>query len=168
MRALSIAQRLPRLWYKPSLAAALIPLLPVSWLFHLLVRLRQTAYHYGAIRSQRLPVPVIVIGNLTVGGSGKTPLVLWLIKHLREAGKRPGIISRGYGGKADGVQCVSANSTSAIAGDEPLLLARRSGAPVFIGHDRVAAGQALLAAHPDCDVIVSDDGLQHYRLQRSV
>lgn len=168
MRALSIAQRLPRLWYKPSLAAALIPLLPVSWLFHLLVRLRQTAYHYGAIRSQRLPVPVIVIGNLTVGGSGKTPLVLWLIKHLREAGKRPGIISRGYGGKADGVQCVSANSTSAIAGDEPLLLARRSGAPVFIGRDRVAAGQALLAAHPDCDVIVSDDGLQHYRLQRSV
>ena len=168
MRALGIAQRLLRLWYKQTFAVALLPLLPVSWLFHLLVWLRQTAYRYGTIRSHCLPVPVIIVGNLTVGGSGKTPLVLWLTEHLRKAGKRPGIISRGYGGLAEGVQAVTANTTSSMVGDEPLLLAQRSGVPVFIGSDRVAAGRALLAAHGDCDVIVSDDGLQHYRLQRLI
>jgi tetraacyldisaccharide 4'-kinase len=120
------------------------------------------------MRSCRLPVPVIVIGNLTVGGSGKTPLVLWLVERLRQAGWRPGIISRGYGGAAQGVQAVNVDSGPSLVGDEPLLLARRSAVPVFIGRDRAAAGQALLAAHPDRNVIVSDDGLQHYRLRRAV
>ena len=163
-----IAQRLPRLWYRRQLAVALLPLLPVSWLFRLLVGVRRSLYRCGVMRSYSLPVPVIVIGNLTVGGSGKTPLVLWLVERLRETGWRPGIVSRGYGRAAEGVQSVSADSASALVGDEPLLLARRSGVPVFVGRDRVAAGNALLKAHPDCDVIVSDDGLQHYRLQRSV
>jgi len=163
-----IAQRLPRLWYRRQLAIALLPLLPVSWLFRLLVGMRHGLYRCGAMRSHSLPVPVIVIGNLTVGGSGKTPLVLWLVEGLRETGWRPGIISRGYGRAADGVQSVGVDSASALVGDEPLLLARRSGVPVFVSRDRVAAGLALLKAHPDCDVIVSDDGLQHYRLQRSV
>jgi tetraacyldisaccharide 4'-kinase len=162
-----VAQRLPLLWYRRRLAAALWPLLPVSWLFLLLVALRRALYRRGLLHSEALPVPVIVVGNLTVGGSGKTPLVLWLVERLRARGWRPGIISRGYGGNTDGVRAVAANSSPAEIGDEPLLLARRSGVPVFVGRDRVAAGRALLAAHPECDVIVSDDGLQHYRLQRS-
>lgn len=168
MSFLGIAQRLPRLWYRRPLALALIPALPVSWLFRLLVGLRSGLYRRGVLSSLRLSVPVVIVGNLTVGGSGKTPLVLWLVERLREQGWRPGIISRGYGGGAHGAQPVAANSDSAVVGDEPLLLARRSGVPVFVGRDRVEAGQALLAVHLDCDVIVSDDGLQHYRLQRAV
>jgi len=129
---------------------------------------RRALYRLGVLASFRLPVPVSVVGNLTVGGSGKTPLVLWLAECLRQQGWQPGIISRGYGGALDGVQCVSPDSSAARVGDEPLLLARRSGVPVFVGRDRVAAGQALLAAHPTCRLIISDDGLQHYRLQRTV
>ncbi|MFZ2854363.1 MAG: tetraacyldisaccharide 4'-kinase [Rhodocyclaceae bacterium] len=163
-----IARALPRLWYRRAVAAALWPLLPVSWLFRLLVVLRRALYRRGVLRSQGLPVPVIVVGNLTVGGSGKTPLVLWLVERLREQGWRPGIISRGYGGSAQGALAVSGEATAAEVGDEPLLLARRSGAPVFVGRDRVAAGRALLTAHPDCNIVLSDDGLQHYRLQRSL
>jgi tetraacyldisaccharide 4'-kinase len=101
------------------------------------------------LRTQRLPVPVIVVGNLTVGGSGKTPLVLWLVERLREAGWRPGIISRGYGGsgRGEGVRAVAAGSSPALVGDEPLLLARRSGVPVFVGRDRVG-GRASIAGRP--------------------
>ena len=162
-----IAQRLPRLWYRRHLAVVLLPLVPVSWLFRLIVALRRLMFRWGGLRSYRLSVPVVVVGNLTIGGSGKTPLVLWLVERLREQGLRPGIISRGYGGAAT-VQSVSPESLASAIGDEPLLLARRSGAPVFVGRDRVAAGQALLAAHPECNVVISDDGLQHYRLKRSV
>lgn len=168
MAPAGIAQRLPGLWYRRRLAVALLPLLPFSWLFLLLVALRRFLFRCGVLRSYCLPVPVIVVGNLTVGGSGKTPLVLWLVEQLRAQGWRPGVISRGYGGAVGGVQLVMTTSLSAEVGDEPLLLARRSGVPVFVGRDRGAAGRALLAAHPECDVIISDDGLQHYRLQRSV
>lgn len=163
-----LAQRLTRLWYQPQLSVALFPLLPISALFRMIVCLRGIFYRYGVFQSFRLPVPVIVVGNLTVGGSGKTPLVLWLVKQLEAHGWRPGIISRGYGGTGIGVQAVTAESEASVVGDEPLLLARRSKVPVFIGRDRVAAGHDLLNAHPDCKVIISDDGLQHYRLQRSV
>ena len=162
------ARRLPRLWYQNRLAAPLYPLLPLSWLFGALVRLRRALYDLGLLRACRLPVPVIVVGNLTVGGSGKTPLALWLVDELRAQGRRPGIISRGYGGSANGTHAVTADSDPDVVGDEPLLLARRSRVPVVIGRDRVAAGRALLDANPICDVIVSDDGLQHYRLQRDV
>jgi tetraacyldisaccharide 4'-kinase len=164
-----VRQRLPKLWFQHRLVPALWPLLPVSWFFLLLVVLRRHFYRLGLLRSHSLKVPVVVVGNLTVGGSGKTPLVIWLVERLREQGWRPGIISRGYGGHgvAD-VRVVSTNAAAAEVGDEPLLLARRSGVPVFVGRDRVAAGLALLAAHPECDVIVSDDGLQHYRLQRLI
>ena len=168
MSLAGLAQRLPRLWYRRPLAAALLPLLPVSWLFRLLVSVRRGFYRCALLRSYRLPVPVIVIGNLTVGGSGKTPLVLWLVERLRGAGWRPGVISRGYGGGAAGAQPVSPDADPGLVGDEPLLLARRGGAPVFVGRDRVLAARTLLAAHPECNVIVSDDGLQHYRLQRTV
>ena len=163
-----LVQKLPRLWYRSRVVPALLPLLPLSWLFRCLVALRRCFYHLGLIPSFRLPVPVLVVGNLTVGGSGKTPLVLWLAASLSERGWRPGIISRGYGGKlGESVMSVTPKSDVVSVGDEPLLLSRRSGVPVFVGRDRVAAGRALLAAHPECNVVISDDGLQHYRLARS-
>lgn len=159
---------LPSLWYGRRLAAVLLPLVPLSLVFHLLSGLRRALYATGILRAEALPVPVVVVGNLTVGGSGKTPLVLWLVESLRARGKRPGIISRGYAAAGEGARAVGPDSDPAAVGDEPLLLARRSGVPVFVGRDRVAAGRALLAAHPECDVIVADDGLQHYRLRRDV
>lgn len=162
-----LAQRLPRLWFRKRLSPILFPLLPLSWLFRGIAAARRFLYRLGVLRSISLPVPVVVVGNLTVGGSGKTPLVLWLVERLREGGWRPGVISRGYGGSVAAVSPVTPASDAAVVGDEPLLLARRSGVPVFVGRDRVAAGKALLAAHPECNVVVSDDGLQHYRLART-
>ncbi len=162
----SLAQSLPRWWYRRGLSLQLWPLLPFSWLFRLVVAARCRLYRLGVLKSIRLAVPVIVVGNLTVGGSGKTPLVIWLVLRLRAQGFHPGIISRGYGGVEGQVRVAKADSQAAEVGDEPLLLARRCNVPVFVGRDRVAAGAALLAAHPECDVIVSDDGLQHYRLHR--
>ena len=118
--------------------------------------------------SARLPVPVVVVGNLTVGGTGKTPLTLWLAESLRARGLTPGIVSRGYGGRADTPRRVFPDSDPLTCGDEPILLARRSGCEVWIGADRVAAARALLAAGSACDVVLSDDGLQHYALERDV
>ena len=115
-----------------------------------------------------MPVPVVVVGNITVGGSGKTPLVIHLALALRTLGRRPGIVSRGYRGASANAAEVFADSDPAALGDEPLLLACRSGCPVVVGRDRPAAARALLAAHPECDLILSDDGLQHYSLQRDV
>ena len=115
-----------------------------------------------------MPLPVIIVGNITVGGSGKTPLVIALIEQLRAAGYVPGVISRGYGGTERGPFEVGPLSDPADVGDEPVLIATRTEAPLFIGRDRVAAAKALLEVHPNCDVIISDDGLQHYRLQRDI
>lgn len=143
-------------------------MLPVALIFSLLVRLRRTLYRRGWLSSERLSVPVVVVGNITVGGAGKTPLILHLAEALRQQGRHPGIISRGYGGSAAIPKVVTRASDTSEVGDEPLLLARRSGSPVVIGRDRVAAARALLAAHPECDVILADDGLQHYRLARDV
>ncbi len=143
-------------------------LLPLSWVFRCAIGLRRFAFRQGWLKSQRLPVPVIVVGNISVGGSGKTPLVIWLVDHLRAAGYVPGVISRGYGGNEPGPFEVGPLSDAQQVGDEPVLIATRSEVPLFIGRDRVAAGRALLAAYPDCDVIVSDDGLQHYCLQRTI
>lgn len=130
--------------------------------------LRRAAYGLGLRRAQRLPVPVVVVGNITAGGAGKTPLTLYLATQLSALGRRPGIVSRGYGRSTDDVREVRADSTAAEVGDEPLLLQRRGGCPVFVGRDRAAAGRALLAAHPQCDLILCDDGLQHYALARDV
>ena len=163
----AIVRRLPHWWYSQRLHPVLWPLLPLSWLFRVLVGLRRWLFGLGVLRSSRLSVPVVVVGNLTVGGSGKTPLVLWLADQLSAAGWQPGIISRGYGRESDEVLEVTGDSDPAVAGDEPKLLARRSRVPVFVGRDRFAAGQRLLARYPACNVIISDDGLQHYRLQRS-
>lgn len=145
-----------------------IVLLPVAGMFGLLAGVRRLFYRIGIFRVQRLPAPVIVVGNIAVGGAGKTPLVLWLAHFLKEHGYRPGIVSRGYGGAVLVPQAVTPGGDPAVLGDEPLLLARRSLCPVWIGRDRPAAGRALLAAHPGCDVVLSDDGLQHYALARDV
>ena len=147
------------------LSAALYPL---SLVFRSAVGLRHAAYSAGVIASRRIRVPVIVVGNITVGGTGKTPLVLWLTRFLSERGMSPGIVSRGYGAKLDAPRPVTPTSDPASCGDEPVLLAQRSLCPVWVGRDRAAACQALLNAHPECDVLVSDDGLQHYALVRDV
>ncbi len=157
---------LPAVWRRRGWQACL--LLPFSLLFFGLVGLRRALYRIGFLHRERLPVPVIVVGNITVGGTGKTPLVIHLAQALRMLGRRPGIVSRGYRGAATGVMEVTASSDPGAAGDEPVLLARLAGCPVFVGRDRTAAAGALLAGHPDCDVIVADDGLQHYGLARDV
>ena len=156
---------LDRHWY--SLSWLSILLLPVAAVFGCIVALRRALYRAGVLPSYRVPVPVIVVGNITAGGTGKTPLVLWLCDFLREHGYAPGIVSRGYGGRGQ-TMAVRRDSAPEIAGDEPVLLAQRDRSPVWVGRDRVAAARALIAANPGCNVIVSDDGLQHYRLQRDI
>jgi tetraacyldisaccharide 4'-kinase len=157
---------LERHWQRLTpLSAALYPL---SILFRSVVALRCAAYSAGLMASRRIRVPVIVVGNITVGGTGKTPLVLWLARFLSERGMTPGIVSRGYGTKLQAPRPVTGKSDPATCGDEPVLLARRSLCPVWVGRDRVATCEALLGAHPQCDVLVSDDGLQHYALARDV
>lgn len=155
-------------WYRKGAIdrALCLFLWPASLLFGALAALRRAAYRRGAFAVTRLPVPVIVVGNITVGGTGKTPLTIALAEQLRGEQRRPGIICRGYGGSAAAAQAVTPESDPLVAGDEAVLLARRSGCPVWIGADRAAAGRGLLAANPQCDVLISDDGLQHYALAR--
>lgn len=151
----------PVFWSQRGLPGSL--LLPLSWLFSGVARWRR-----ARIVPHRLPVPVVVVGGITVGGAGKTPLTLYLVDVLRQRGYVPGIVSRGYGGSAAGVVEVMPDSSPEQVGDEPLLLSRRAGCPVVVGADRVAAGHALLAAHPDVNLVLCDDGMQHYRLARDV
>lgn len=153
-------------WYRITPLHLL--LIPLSALFCLISFIRRLLYRFGIFSAVKLPVPVIVVGNITVGGTGKTPLTLWLAEQLLANGWHPGIISRGYGGSSNHPQQVHASSNPAQMGDEPVLMAQRKLCPVWIGRDRPAAGRALLEAHPECDVILSDDGLQHYRLKRDV
>ncbi len=153
-------------WYR--LSALSLALWPASLLYRLLVALRRLAYRSGALPTVRLPVAVIVVGNIVVGGTGKTPLVLWLASRLRRCGWKPGILSRGYRGGAAAPMAVAASSPADLVGDEPLLLARNGGCPVWVGRDRVKAASELLAAHPECNVLILDDGLQHYRLARDI
>lgn len=143
-------------------------LLPVSYLFSAIVTLRKYLYKAGWLRSCRLSVPVIVVGNINVGGAGKTPLVIWLAEQLAALGYKPGIISRGYGSSLVGIAAVSSKSDPRQVGDEPVLIAMRTSCPVFVGAKRADVGRALLAAHPECNIIISDDGLQHYALHRDI
>jgi len=156
---------LQRAWQQRGVLAAL--LLPLAAAFALLAAARRALYRHRILGSERLPVPVVVIGNITVGGSGKTPLTLWLVDALRACGMRPGVVSRGHGGIGT-VAEVLADGDAARVGDEPLMIKRRLNLPVFVGRDRVAASRALIEAHPGCDLIVADDGLQHYRLARDL
>ena len=155
-----------RHWYRLSPVSLL--LFPFGLVYGLLVRLRRLLYRLNMFSSVRLPVPVIVVGNLTVGGTGKTPLVLWLAAELQRQGRRPAILCRGYGGADAGPRAVLGNDDPRRVGDEPLLLAVRTGCPVWIGRDRAAAGAKMLGVHPDRDIIICDDGLQHYRIQRDL
>lgn len=141
-------------------------LLPLSWLYGLVSGLIRLCYQIGLKKAWRAPCPVVVVGNLTAGGNGKTPVVIWLVEQLQRQGIRVGVVSRGYGGKAESYPLLlDADSTTAQAGDEPVLIYQRTGAPVAVSPVRVDAVKALLAAH-DLQLVVTDDGLQHYRLAR--
>src|SRR5690348_3657580 len=138
---------------------------PLAALYGGVIRLRRALYCIGWLRRERLPVPVIVIGNLTAGGTGKTPLTIALAAELRGRGFRPGVVSRGHGGSRRESMLLDETPDPAVVGDEPCLI-RAGGVPVAVGRDRPAAAQLLLAA--GCDVLIADDGLQHYRLARDV
>jgi tetraacyldisaccharide 4'-kinase len=158
--------RLEDCWYKRCWW--LVLLTPLSLVYCGLARARRWLYRAGWLAIQRLPVPVVIVGNLTAGGTGKTPLVIWLVGFLKAAGYRPGVIARGYRGRArEWPQWVHADSDPLLVGDEAVLLAGRCGCPVVVAPDRVRAGRGLLETS-DCDLIISDDGLQHYALARDV
>jgi tetraacyldisaccharide 4'-kinase len=160
-------ERLQHHWYR--LTPLHLLLVPLSLIFRTLAAMRRFLYRSGILASARLPVPVVVVGNISVGGTGKTPLTLWLAQQLIENGWHPGIVSRGYTKKKVRTKTpreVSIDDDAAEVGDEPLLMAQRALCPVWIGRDRPAVALDLLQAHPECDIILSDDGLQHYRLRR--
>jgi tetraacyldisaccharide 4'-kinase len=163
-RRADFESRLMRAWLRRGPLAWVM--LPLATLFLLVVTLRRALYRFGLLPSRRLPVPVIVVGNTFVGGTGKTPFTIWLLEALRALGHMPGVVSRGYGSEREQVLLVEAHTLASEAGDEPLLIARRTGCPVAVGRDRAAAGAALLAAFPQVNLIVADDGLQHYALAR--
>jgi tetraacyldisaccharide 4'-kinase len=155
---------LGRMWQRRGLVARL--LWPASLLYGLGWALGAAAYWIGLKRPQGVGVPVIVIGNLVTGGTGKTPIVIEVVKWLKQRGWHPGVVSRGYRGSAQQARLVTAGSKASECGDEPLLIAASTGVPVAIGRDRVAAARLLRTMHPSCDVLVADDGLQHRRLAR--
>ncbi|RDT53868.1 tetraacyldisaccharide 4'-kinase [Escherichia coli] len=141
-------------------------LLPLSWLYGLVSGIIRLCWRMGLKKAWRAPVPVVVVGNLTAGGNGKTPVVVWLVEQLQQRGIRVGVVSRGYGGKAAHYPLLlTPETTTAEAGDEPVLIFQRTGAPVAVSPARVDAVKALLSASP-VQLIVTDDGLQHYRLHR--
>jgi tetraacyldisaccharide 4'-kinase len=151
------------IWYRDDAGPPLLQ--PLSWLYDAVVRLRRSAFSHGWMATHRVGKPVIVVGNLTVGGTGKTPLTIWLAGQLSARGLKVGIVSRGYGSRAaKGPRLVSAESTWQEVGDEPLLLFRRTQCPTIVGRDRVGAARALVDR--SVDVIIADDGLQHLRLAR--
>ena len=153
-----------RAWYSPRPVWFFIPL---AWLFGALTGLRRAAYGLGVLPRATLPVPVVVAGNITIGGTGKTPFVLWLSAALAARGRKVGIVSRGYGGEAQAPRLVTPDSDPAVVGDEAVLLAHRSGLPVAVCRDRAAAVD-LLCSRYALELVISDDGLQHYRLPRSL
>ncbi len=158
--------RLDALWYRKSpLSLALAPL---GWLYCAAAMARRAAYRLGIARVGRVGAPVIVVGNISVGGTGKTPLVIWIARFLMSRGLRPGIVSRGYRGKADHwPQQVRPDSDPIMVGDEPVLLAQATRCPVAADPNRLRAARSLLA-HTECDLIISDDGLQHLAMGRDV
>jgi tetraacyldisaccharide 4'-kinase len=158
-------KNLDQYWYSANPVAW--ALLPLSWLFCSVAVLRRFLYLKGFLRRHAVPVPVIIVGNISVGGTGKTPLLIGLCDYLGRHGLKPGVVSRGYGADVSGTYSVSASDSAEHCGDEPLLIRQRTGCPVVIGKDRVAAATKLLAEN-DCDLILSDDGMQHYRMRRNI
>lgn len=160
------AARLQAHWWRPTPSLAMRVLQPLSWLYRGLAVLHR---HTLGPPSCAVPgKPVVVVGNLVVGGAGKTPVVIALVQWLRSQGWRPGVVSRGYGRRSEQILEVTPDRAASEVGDEPLLIHLRTGAPVVVGRDRVAAARALCEHHPEVDLIVSDDGLQHHRLARDV
>jgi tetraacyldisaccharide 4'-kinase len=151
---------------RPSMGARLLQ--PLSWLYVALAGLHRWAYRSGLLQVQRAPVPLLVVGNLVAGGAGKTPTVIWLVAQLRAEGFTPGVISRGQGRQGHGVEQVRRDRLAAEVGDEPLLIHLRTGVPVVVGADRAAAARALCQAHPEVDLLIADDGLQHHRLHHDL
>lgn len=141
---------------------------PLSLLYFGAWRLHQLSYRIGLRAAHRVPVPVIVVGNLVAGGAGKTPVVIALVAHLQAMGLRPGVVSRGYGRRTHDCRLVSSDALPDDVGDEPLLIHRRTAAPVAVAASRIDAAQALLAAHPALDLLICDDGLQHLALHRDI
>jgi len=162
-----VSKKIERWWYQRTLSWQLIPLIPFSLLFTFLAALRRGLFFVRLKRTWKAPVPVIIVGNVTVGGTGKTPTVLAVIELLKQLGLKPGIVSRGYGSEGPYPALVDHESTAQSVGDEPIMLQRLSGVPVVVDPKRVEAAKALLA-HYEVDVIVADDGLQHYALGRHV
>ena len=155
-------------WYQKSLQPITFCLLPFSWLFRLGVAIRRWFYRMGFIKTTVFTTPIIVVGNITVGGTGKTPCVIWLTQFLASQGFKPGIVSRGVGGKKQkNPHVVSLQDKANEVGDEALLLVQKTLCPVVIGMDRVKAVRRLLR-DSSCNIIISDDGLQHYRMGRSI
>ncbi len=161
-----LQQHLQRAWLRRGLTAWL--LWPLSLLMRLVVTLRRAGYRAGWLASGHPGVPVIVVGNVVTGGAGKTPTVIAVVQHLQSLGYRPGVISRGWGRRNNDCRGVNPDSDPAEVGDEPLLIQRSTGAPVFVARKRLAAAKALLAGHPETDVVVCDDGLQHLALRRDL
>ena len=159
--------RLQRSWWTPKPTPLSIALAPLAGLYRLAWRGRRLALRLGWLRPAILPVPIVVVGNLIVGGAGKTPTVIALVHRLQALGWTVGVISRGHGRSGEAPRAVLEDTPAVLAGDEPLLIRRRTGVPVWVGRDRPAAARALRDAHPDVDLIVSDDGLQHRRLPRA-
>jgi tetraacyldisaccharide 4'-kinase len=155
-----------RSWMRRGVLACL--LWPASKLFQLIINFRFGLLMLGYLPQTKLAVPLIVVGNIFIGGTGKTPLVIWLAQQLAQAGWKPGVISRGYAASTESISEVRPDSRASIVGDEPVLIAARTGCPVMVGRDRVAVARALLAAYPATNVIISDDGLQHYALARDI
>jgi tetraacyldisaccharide 4'-kinase len=161
-----MGQALQRAWLRRGVLASL--LWPLSLVLGALAAVRRAAYRSGLLARTRMPVPVIVVGNVVVGGSGKTPIVMALVDHLRSRGLVPGVVSRGYGRETPDCREVKAASSARDVGDEPLLIVRACGVPLFVARTRAEAARALLAAYPATQVIVCDDGLQHYALERDI
>jgi tetraacyldisaccharide 4'-kinase len=159
-----VFQYLAELWYRPPrLAWALAP---IGLLYRSTSALRYGLYRAGLLRRTRLDVPVVIVGNIAVGGTGKTPLTVWLAEHLAAAGLKPAVVCRSYAASATFPSAVGAQDDPSERGDEAVLLATRLDCPVWSGPDRAATARTLLAAHAEVDVIVCDDGLQHYALAR--
>lgn len=162
----SLHTTLPRLWLQRG--PKVWPLLPLAWLYGALLGLRRLAFARGWLASGHPGLPVVVVGNVVAGGAGKTPTTLALVQHLRERGLQVGVVSRGYGRQDGGVREVRPDSLAHEVGDEPLLIAQRSGVPVWVGDSRLQAARALRQAHPEVQLLVCDDGLQHLALQRDL
>ena len=162
----TLSQWLLRAWKQRGPLAVL--LLPITLIYAALLTLRRWFYRAGIFKSRGVDCAVIVVGNIIVGGAGKTPTTIGIVRHLLQRGMRVGVVSRGYGRSSQEVRCVSPDDDADVAGDEPLLMARSTSVPVFVGSSRYLAAEALLRAHPDTQVILCDDGLQHLALQRDI